>query len=344
MRAGRVYLHDLDARSFPRRIPFALRLPAAAERAAAQPAGLRRRAARSRLQHLVSFITNTNWQNYSGETTMAISLRCSASRCTISSRRRPASHGLRAVRAVSCASSAQTVGNFWVDVTRIHALSPPADPRSPRVRRSWRSGSRRRCPEPDRCDDPRRRQADDLDRSGRYSGDHQGARHEWRRFLQRQSAHPFENPNALDQFSSRFGSLLLHTGRSRFWPSVASSAMCARAARSLATMAVFLLLGILVVYWSEAVGNPLLASLGVDRSLGNFEGKEIRFGQASRRCSPPDERHQHGRGQRDVRLDHAARRLVPMFFLLLGCIWPGGVGTGLYGLLSSRSSPCSSPG
>ena len=41
-----------------------------------------------------------------------------------------------------------------------------------------------------------------------------------------------------------------------------------------------LLLGVVAIYWAECYGNPLLTALGVDPSLGNFEGKEVRFGTA----------------------------------------------------------------
>ena len=50
-------------------------------------------------------------------------------------------------------------------------------------------------------------------------------------------------------------------------------------------MAILLIGGVAIVYWAEAHGNPLLTALGVDPAMGNMEGKEVRFGQACRRCS-----------------------------------------------------------
>ena len=81
-------------------------------------------------------------------------------------------------------------------------------------------------------------------------------------------------------------------------------------------------------------GNPLLTALGVDPSLGNMEGKELRFGTgAGCPVRRRDDRDRHGDGQCDLQLDDADRRPVQLFNLLIGEIIPGGVGTGLYGIL-----------
>jgi K+-transporting ATPase ATPase A chain len=102
----------------------------------------------------------------------------------------------------------------------------------------------------------------------------------------------------------------------------------------LATMAVFLIVGVGVAYWSETAGNPLLTALGTDPSGGNLEGKEVRFGQA---MSVLYVTGTSGTSTGAVNTMHDSLTplggLVPMFNLLAGCIWPGGVGAGLYGFL-----------
>ena len=102
----------------------------------------------------------------------------------------------------------------------------------------------------------------------------------------------------------------------------------------LATMAVFLIVGVGIVYWSETSGNPILTALGVDPSAGNLEGKEIRFGQAMSALFTVGTT---GTGTGAVVTMHDSLTplggLVPMFDILAGCIWPGGVGAGLYGFL-----------
>jgi K+-transporting ATPase ATPase A chain len=102
----------------------------------------------------------------------------------------------------------------------------------------------------------------------------------------------------------------------------------------LAAMGVFLIVGIGVAYWSEAAGNPILTALGVDPSAGNLEGKEVRNGQA---FSVLFATATSGTSTGAVNTMHDSMTplggMVPMFNLLAGCIWPGGVGAGLYGFL-----------
>ena len=70
-----------------------------------------------------------------------------------------------------------------------------------------------------------------------------------------------------------------------------------------------LMVGILVCWWAEAHGNPRLLALGVDPSLGNMEGKEVRFGIANSSIfAVDDHRHRLRRREHHARLVHAARR------------------------------------
>ena len=99
-------------------------------------------------------------------------------------------------------------------------------------------------------------------------------------------------------------------------------------------MAVVFLVALVVFYWSETRGNPELTALGVDPSLGNMEGKDLRFGQAGQPLSV-DATTGTGTGASNAVLESMMpiSGLVALFNLLLGCISPGGVGTGLYSLL-----------
>jgi K+-transporting ATPase ATPase A chain len=99
-------------------------------------------------------------------------------------------------------------------------------------------------------------------------------------------------------------------------------------------MAVLLIVGVGVVYWAETAGNPILAHLGIDPALGNMEGKEIRFGQAMTAVFVAATT---GLSCGAVNAMHASLTplggLVPMFLIQLGEVLPGGVGSGLYGMV-----------
>jgi potassium-transporting ATPase potassium-binding subunit len=102
----------------------------------------------------------------------------------------------------------------------------------------------------------------------------------------------------------------------------------------LITTAILFTGALLVFYWSEARGNPILTALGVDPSLGNMEGKELRFGQGGLALFA-DATTGTGAGASNGVLESMAplSGMAALFNLLLGCISPGGVGPGLYSLL-----------
>jgi K+-transporting ATPase ATPase A chain len=102
----------------------------------------------------------------------------------------------------------------------------------------------------------------------------------------------------------------------------------------LAAMAFIFLVSLAMLYRAEAIGNPLLTAIGVDPSGGNLEGKELRFSQASAALFAVATTGT-GTGAANATFDSLTPigGLVPLFNLLMGCIAPGGVGTGLYGVL-----------
>ena len=278
-----------------------------------------------------SFITNTNWQNYSGETTMSHLTQMLG--LTVHNFLSAAT-GLAMAFALArgfVRSSAQTVGNFWVDVTRItlylllpiafvlaFALVALGVPQTllGAVDATTLEGAKQTI-----SIGPVASQ-EIIKELGTNGGG----------FFNANSAHPFENPNAWTNLIEIWALLLIPTA------SVLAFGRVVGAIRQgwaiLSAMAVFVLLGVLVVYWSEAVGNPILAALGVDPSLGNFEGKEVRFGQAmSALFTTGTTGTSTGAVNSMIDSFTPLGGLVPMFNLLAGCIWPGGVGAGLYGFL-----------
>ena len=278
-----------------------------------------------------SFITNTNWQNYGGETTMSHLTQMLG--LTVHNFLSAAT-GLAMAFALArgfVRSSAQTVGNFWVDVTRItlYLLLPIAfvlafalvalgvpQTLSGAVDATTLEGAKQTI-----SIGPVASQ-EIIKELGTNGGG----------FFNVNSAHPFENPNAWTNLLEIFALLLVPTASVLAFGRVVGAIR--QGSAILAAMAVFLLLGILVVYWAEAAGNPILAALGVDPSLGNIEGKEVRFGQAmSALFTTGTSGTSTGAVNSMFDSYTPLGGLVPMFNLLAGCIWPGGVGAGLYGFL-----------
>jgi K+-transporting ATPase ATPase A chain len=279
----------------------------------------------------ISFITNTNWQNYSGETTMSNLTQMLG--LTVHNFLSAAT-GLAMAFALArgfTRSSATTVGNFWVDLTRItlYLLLPIAfvlafvniglgvpQTLAGAVEAKTLEGVKQVI-----SIGPMASQ-EAIKQLGTNGGG----------FFNANSAHPFENPNIWTDILQIGSLLLIPVATVLAFGRVVGDLRQGRAI--LATMGVFLLAGVAVVYWAETSGNPLLTALGVDPSAGNLEGKEIRFGQA---LSALFTVATTGTGTGAVTVMHDSLTplggLVPMFNILAGCIWPGGVGAGLYGFL-----------
>jgi K+-transporting ATPase ATPase A chain len=102
----------------------------------------------------------------------------------------------------------------------------------------------------------------------------------------------------------------------------------------LTAIGVLLVAGVGFIYWAETSGNPLLTAAGIDPSMGNMEGKEVRFGQAASALYAGVTT---GISDGGVNTMHDSLTplggLVPMFLIQLGEILPGGTGSGLYGML-----------
>jgi K+-transporting ATPase ATPase A chain len=151
-------------------------------------------------------------------------------------------------------------------------------------------------------------------------------------FFNGNSAHPFENPNAFTNMLEIWAILVIPVASVLAFGRTVGDIRQGRAI--LYTMAIMLLVGVFVAYFYEGGGNPLLSALGVDNALGNMEGKEVRFGTA---MSSFFATATTGTSTGAVNSMHDSfmplAGLVPLFNMLLGCISPGGVGAGLYGIL-----------
>jgi K+-transporting ATPase ATPase A chain len=279
----------------------------------------------------ISFITNTNWQNYGGETTMShLTQMLGLTVHNFLSAATGLAMAFALVRAFA-RSSAQTVGNFWVDMTRVAlyvllplsvvvalamvALGVPQTLQGS-VDATTLEGVKQTI-----AIGPMASQ-EAIKELGTNGGG----------FMNANSAHPFENPSAWADLLEIWSLLLVPVASVLAFGRSIGDVRQGRAI--LAAMAVLLIVGVGVVYWSEAAGNPLLTALGVDPSLGNMEGKEVRFGQAMSSLFIVGTSGT-STGAVNTMIDSMTplAGMVPMFNLLAGCIWPGGVGAGLYGFL-----------
>jgi K+-transporting ATPase ATPase A chain len=279
----------------------------------------------------ISFITNTNWQNYAGETTMShLTQMVGLTVHNFVSAATGLAMAFALVRGFA-RSSATTLGNFWADLTRItlYILLPIAlvgaivlialgVPQTlvGSVDATTLEGAKQTI-----AMGPMASQ-EIIKELGTNGGG----------FFNANSAHPFENPNAWTNLIEIWALLVIPIASVLAFGRIVGDVRQGRAI--LAAMAVFLIVGVGVAYWSETAGNPILTALGVDPSAGNFEGKEVRFGQAmSVLFTTGTSGTSTGAVNSMFDSYTPLGGIVPMFNLLAGCIWPGGVGAGLYGFL-----------
>jgi K+-transporting ATPase ATPase A chain len=146
------------------------------------------------------------------------------------------------------------------------------------------------------------------------------------------AAHPFENPNPFTNFLSMFLIFAIPAGLTFTFGRMAGDQRQGWAL--LGAMAFLFFAGVTVAYWAEAAGNPIHEAMGVERGLGNMEGKEVRFGVANSAlyatvttdasCGAVNSMHDSYT---------PLGGLVPLFNIQLGEVVFGGVGAGLYGIL-----------
>jgi K+-transporting ATPase ATPase A chain len=229
------------------------------------------------LNTAVSFVTNTSWQAYSGET--ALSYFSQMAGITVQSFFSAATGMAVAIAMVRgfARHGFDTIGNAWADVTRatIYILLPIAF-----------IGALFLASQgvPQTLDGPV--EATTLEGAAQIiargpvasqeaikllSGDGGG-------FFNANSAHPFENPTGLSNLFEILLILLIGAALTNTFGRMAGNE---RQGWSLfGAMALLFAVGLCVVYAAESSGNPHFATLGIDQASGNMEGKEIRFGIA----------------------------------------------------------------
>ena len=254
----------------------------------------------------MSFVTNTNWQNYAGETTLTHFVQMLG--LTVHNFLSPAV-GLAMAVALARAfirSEAKTIGNFWVDMTRsaLYVMLPLAIlvalalvvlgvPQTllGSVDATTLEGVKQTI-----SLGPIATQ-EAIKELGTNGGG----------FLNANSAHPFENPNAWSNLIENWA-----CSSSRWRPCSPSARMLgdARQGRSLLwAMAIVTIVGVIAVYWAESYGNPILTALGLDpagRQHGR-QGGALRPGD-DRPLGSDDDGHEHRRGQRHARFADGDRR------------------------------------
>ncbi|MBB5278545.1 K+-transporting ATPase ATPase A chain [Rhizobium rosettiformans] len=279
----------------------------------------------------VSFVTNTNWQNYGGETTLSHFSQMAG--LTVQNFLSAAT-GMALAVAVTRAlarSKVATLGNFWVDVTRatLYVLLPMAIvvalafvalglPQT--LQGSVTATTLEGANQVISLGPVASQEA--IKQLGTNGGG----------FFNVNAAHPFENPTAWSNYLNIFAMLSISASLVYTFGQMVGNRRQGWALIS--AMAVLLIAGVAVSYWAEAQGNTILTAIGVDPALGNMEGKEVRFGQAMTALYAAVTT---GLSDGGVNGMHGSLTglggLVPMFLMQLGEVLPGGVGSGLYGML-----------
>jgi K+-transporting ATPase ATPase A chain len=146
------------------------------------------------------------------------------------------------------------------------------------------------------------------------------------------SAHPFENPSAISNFIQMLTIFAIGSGLT--WTFGKAVGNTRQGWAILAAMLVLFGLGVSLLYWADAAGNPILSAHGVSAALGNMEGKEVRFGAAasalfaavttSASCGAVISMH-------DSLMPLAS--ITPLANMQVGEVVIGGVGAGLYGMM-----------
>lgn len=285
----------------------------------------------------ISFVTNTNWQNYAGESTMSYLTQMAG--LTVQNFLSAATGIALAVALIRgfARRSASGIGNFWVDLTRctLYILLPlsfiialflvtQGMPQNfnPYVAATTLEGAHQTI-----AQGPVASQV-----AIKMLGTNGGG------FFNANAAHPYENPTPLSNFVQMVAIFALGAGLTNVFGRMVGDQRQGWAIFS--AMGVLFLLGVGVCYWAEAQGNPALSALHIDQAAGalqsggNMEGKEVRFGIANSSlfavittaasCGAVNAMHDSFT---------ALGGMIPMINMLLGEIIIGGVGAGLYGML-----------
>ncbi|MGN6271100.1 MAG: potassium-transporting ATPase subunit KdpA [Sphingomonas sp.] len=277
----------------------------------------------------ISFTTNTNWQDYGGESTLSpLSQMLGLTIHNFLS----AATGIALAFALFrgfARRSAAGIGNFWADVTRVtlYVLMPICLPYALFLIASGVPQTLAASVDATTLEGARQTIAlgpvagqEAIKMLGTNGGG----------FFNANSAHPFENPTALTNLVEMLSIFAIGFGLT--WCFGKAVGNTRQGWAILAAMVILFLAGTTLAYSQEAIGNPVLHHLGV--AGGNMEGKEVRFGIAASSlfatvttaasCGAVNAMHDSFT---------ALGGLVPLFNMQLGEVVIGGVGAGIYGFL-----------
>jgi K+-transporting ATPase ATPase A chain len=277
----------------------------------------------------ISFITNTNWQSYGGETTMSYLVQMlGLTHQNFLSAATGISLAMALIRGFS-RSSMRTVGNFWVDVTRctLYVLLPICVVAA--LFLVWQGMPQTLGPYVDATTLEGAKQTIAVGPVAsqvaiKMLGTNGGG------FFNVNAAHPFENPTALSNFVQMLLIFLIGAAMTNVFGRMVGNQRQGWAI--LGVMGVLFIAGVTVCYWAEANGTGALSALGL--TGGNMEGKEVRFGivasslfavvTTAASCGAVNAMHDSFT---------ALGGMIPLINMQLGEIIIGGVGAGLYGML-----------
>jgi K+-transporting ATPase ATPase A chain len=301
------------------------------------PAGMGAVSADSSFNTAVSFTTNTNWQGYGGETTMSYLTQMA---------------GLTTQNFVSAAAgiavaialirgfarhSAKTVGNFWVDLTRctLYVLLPLSVVVAlvlivngmPQNLGSYVDATTLEGAKQTLAQGPVASQIA-IKQLGTNGGG----------FFNVNSAHPYENPNAITNLVEMWAILVISAALTYTFGRMVRNTRQGWAL--FGVMGILFLAGLGIAYSSESAGNPAFAALGVDTASGpmqaggNMEGKEVRFGVTNSAIWATVTTDASNGSVNSMHDSYSPLGgLIPIVNMQLGEIIFGGTGSGLYGML-----------
>ena len=277
----------------------------------------------------ISFITNTNWQNYGGESTMSYLVQMlGLTHQNFLSAATGIALAVALIRGFS-RSSMRTIGNFWVDVTRttLYVLLPICIVYTlflvwqgmPQTLGAYVDATTLEGAKQTIAVGPVASQV-----AIKMLGTNGGG------FFNANAAHPFENPTALSNFVQMLSIFLIGAGLTNVFGRMVGNQRQGWAI--LAVMGVLFIAGVAVTYWAEAGGTNALDALGL--TGGNMEGKEVRFGIIASSLFAVVTTAASG-GAVNAMHDSftALGGMIPLINMQLGEIIVGGVGAGLYGML-----------
>ena len=288
-----------------------------------------------------SFTTNTNWQAYSGESTMSyLTEMAGLAYHNFMSAAVGIALAIAFIRGIA-QQDKDAIGNFWVDMTRavLWVLLPVCFVGALLL---VSQGVVQNMKPYDHAQtvDTAGPQKEQIIAEGPVAS--QEFIKEWGTngggFMNANSAHPFENPTPLTNFIEMVAIFAISAGLTCTLGQMTGSPKHGWAVFT--AMALLFVVGVAAAYWAEGRGNPLLTKAGADQSItaqssgGNMEGKEVRFGIANSAlfatvttdasCGAVNSMHDSFT---------PIGGMVPLVNIMLGEVVFGGVGAGMYGIL-----------